>query len=427
MKLVLDKRGSIALMAGIMAPVMIMTMAMGIEVTDWSVKDLELQRVADAAAWAGANQYIVNNNAQVATGTASNVAEMNGATGQAARTWNASTLTTTDNLITAQIVSGITKSTDTAVQVTITQNIVKSFSLIFSSTPTVTISAVAIVEIGGAGPQPCLLALSPSGVGVDDVTLTGSATVVATGCSVRSNSQISLTGVTSITAGGTYAEGSITLGTNGVINGGTYQNQGVIADPYAGNAGLASAFLALASNSVTFADPNPSYQTITINPGTYPSLTLGGSATVTMNPGTYYVQGPVVLNGNVTVTGTGVTIISSGTFNVDASAHGSLAAPLSVATVGIPGILFASQAVSTSNQSTWSSFQGAGNIPFTGLIYFPNGTMGFEGSATNSSAGCSEVIAADISVSGASDLGANCAAYGTVGFGSLPSSAVLVE
>jgi hypothetical protein len=95
--------------------------------------------------------------------------------------------------------------------------------------------------------------------------------------------------------------------------------------------------------------------------------------------------------------------------------------------VGIPGILFASKAVSTSNQSTWSSFQGAGNIPFTGLIYFPNGTMGFEGSATNSSSGCSEVIAADISVSGASDLGANCAAYGTVGFGSLPSSAVLVE
>jgi Flp pilus assembly protein TadG len=423
----MDRRGSVAMMAGIMAPVMVMTMAMGIEVTDWSVKNLELQRVADAAALAGAQQYVVNSNAQVATGTASDVAEMNGATGQASRGWNATTLTTTDNLITAQIITGITKTTDKAVKVTITQNIVKSFSLIFSATPTVTISAVAIAEIGGAGPQPCLLALSPSGAGVDDVTLTGSASVTATGCSVRSNSGISFSGVTTITAGGTYAAGGITLGTNGVINGGSFQNQGVITDPYAGNATLATAFSALASNTVTFADPNPSYQTITINPGTYPTLTLGGSATVTMNPGTYYVQGAVVFNGNVSVTGTGVTIISSSTFNVDASAHGSLAAPLSGATVGIPGILFASKAVSTTNQSTWSSFQGAGNIPFTGLIYFPNGTMGFEGSATNSSAGCSEVIAADISVSGASDLGANCAAYGTVGYGSLPSSVVLVE
>ena len=427
MTCVLDRRGSVALMAGIMAPVMVMTMALGVEVTDWSVKNLELQRVADAAAWAGAQQYVLTSNAQTATGTASDVAEMNGATGQATRVWNAATSTTTDNLIVAQVVTGITKTTDKAVQVTITKNIAKSLSLIFSSTPTVTITAVAIAEVGGAGPQPCLLALSPSGAGVDDVTLTGSATVVATGCSVRSNSSISLTGVTSITAGGTYAAGSITLGTNGVVTGGSYPNSGTITDKYATYGPLTTAFGLLATNPVDHIDPNPSYQTITITPGTYPSLTLGGSATVTMSAGTYYVQGPVVLNGNVTVTGTGVTIISSSTFNVEASAHGSLAAPLSAATLGIPGILFASRAVSTTNQNTWSSFQGAGNIPFTGLIYFPNGTMGFEGSATNSASGCSEVIAADISVSGASDLGANCAAYGTIGFGSLPANVTLVE
>ena len=65
-----------------MAPAMVMTLAMGIEITDWSVKNLELQRVADAAAWAGAKQYVATSNAQVATGTASDVAEMNGATGQ---------------------------------------------------------------------------------------------------------------------------------------------------------------------------------------------------------------------------------------------------------------------------------------------------------------------------------------------------------
>jgi Flp pilus assembly protein TadG len=53
-----DKRGSVALMTGIMAPVMVMMLAMGIEVTSWSVANLELQRISDISAWAGARRQI---------------------------------------------------------------------------------------------------------------------------------------------------------------------------------------------------------------------------------------------------------------------------------------------------------------------------------------------------------------------------------
>ena len=105
----------------------------------------------------------------------------------------------------------------------------------------------------------------------------------------------------------------------------------------------------------------------------------------------------------------------------------TLAAPLVAATLGVPGILFASQAVSTSVTSTQSSIQGGSAMPFTGVIYFPRGIMTFQGSAGNSSTGCSEVIAGDISVTGASALAANCSSYTNVSFGSLPTSVTLVE
>ena len=119
-------------------------------------------------------------------------------------------------------------------------------------------------------------------MGVEDVTLTGSASVTTTGCSVRSNAGINLTGTSNITATGTYAAGSISTGTSGVINGGTYPNSGALSDPYAGNAALTTAFSTLATNTVNIADPNPQLSNRSRSySGTYPSITLGGSATVT--------------------------------------------------------------------------------------------------------------------------------------------------
>jgi hypothetical protein len=167
---------------------------------------------------------------------------------------------------------------------------------------------------------------------------------------------------------------------------------------------------------VTFPDPNPSYQTITLNPGTYPSLTIGGSATATLNPGTYYVQGNITFNGAAKINGSGVTIVSSGSLTNTASAATALTAPLVNSSTGVPGILFASKSTST------SSFSGAATLPFAGLIYYPDGTIQFQGSANTGSSGCSEVIAGVISVTGASNLSANCSNYLPYGFHSLPNS-----
>jgi hypothetical protein len=428
-------------MTGILAPVLVMSLAMGIEVTSWSLTKVELQRVADVAAWAGTAQYVaaINANntaivaAQSATKTAADLAEINGASGTSTRTWNATTLTTTDNVITAQIVNGVKNTSDTAVKVTITRSIAKSFSNIFPSTKSsVTVSATAISEIvssAPSSPQPCLVALQTGGSGVTDVTLTGSAGITAAGCSVRSNAGITLTGSTTLNVGGTYAAGSITTcGENvndpgdcsSTISGGRYPNSGTITDPYASNASLKTAFSELASGTTpgpTYADPNTSWMTQTISPGTYPSLTLGGSSTVTLSPGTYYVKGNVNFNGNATITGTNVTIISSGTLTDTNSAHVTLTAPTPASGDGVPGILFASQSTSQ------SQFGGSVTIPLTGVIYYPNGSFAFNGSASAGASGCGEVIAGTITITGAATLSStNCGTYGTANFGSLPST-----
>jgi Flp pilus assembly protein TadG len=420
-----DKRGSVALMTGIMAPVMVMMLAMGIEVTSWSVANLELQRIADISAWAGARQYVVASSAQSATQTAANLAEINGVSGTPAQTWNTSTLTRTDNLTTAQVVPGIRVSTDTAVKVTVQRNIAKLFSLIFPGSQSfVTISATAIAEIVssvGTSPQPCLLALQANGGGVTDLTLNGSASVTSTNCSIVSNGGITLTGSSSLNVKGTYAGGAITYpGWNAnAITGGMYPSSAPVVDPYASDTQLQNDFALFSSGSGT-ADPNTSYGSLTIHPGTYSSLTLGGSSNITMSPGTYIVNGNVTFNGASTVTGTGVTIIFSGTLADAGSSSVSLSAPTTASGVGVPGILFAG------NSTGASGFSGAVSLPLTGVIYYPNGNMSFTGSANSTGANCSEVIAATITLSGASNVSASgCSTFGTIAFGSVPSSSAI--
>ena len=426
MKLLDHRQGSVALMTGIMAPVLVMTLAMGVEVTSWSVTNLDLQRIADVSAWAGAAQYASTQNAQSATQTAADVAEINGAAGTSTRSWSAANSTTTDNLITAQLVAGVRNAGDNAIKVVVKRTIAKSFSRIFpSAASSVTVSATATAEIIPllAGPQPCLFALKGDGNGVitgSDITLNGSADIKASNCSVRSDAGITLNGSSKLEVGGTYAGGAIAINGSASITGGTYANSAQIADPYAGYAPLQSAFSALSSGGIS-GTVNGSTIT-TLNPGTYSSFDIKDSAIVTLNPATYTVNGPVTFEGSARVTGNGVTIISSGALSNNGSASVSLTAPLVNAAKGVPGVLFASQS------SAASSFSGSSSLPFGGLIYYPNGNLSFNGSSSAGSTACTEVIAGVITISGSSNLSANncVASYGTLPFGSLPSTMSIV-
>jgi len=413
-----DRRGSVALLTGIMAPVLVMSVALGVEITSWSVGNVQLQRIADVSAWAGAMQYASSNDAQTATRVAADVAEINGVSGTAVRTWSASTLTTTDNLVTAQLVGGVKLASNKAIKVTVKRSVSKVLSGIFPSTQTsVTLSAVAYAEITSAGPQPCLLAL---GGGVDgtttgiDIGVFGSATLNTTGCSVRSNDEISQSGSGSINAPGVYAGGSI----SGSVCCDLHANAGQLPDPYASNAALQNALASLRPGTGTAVDVKSNARQ-SITAGSYSGWNVQG--TLNLAAGLYLINGDFSAGAQANVTGTGVTIIVSGTVNAGGGSSLALTAPTTTPSgSAIPGVLIAG------NSTNGMTFQGNSTAPLTGVIYFPRANLGFGGTSGGGSTGCTEVIAASITLKGTSDLAADCSSYGTVPFGSLPGTASVV-
>jgi hypothetical protein len=398
-----------------MAPVLVMSVALGVEITSWSVGKVQLQRIADVAAWAGAVQYAATSNAQSATAAAADVAEINGIASTASRVWTAGTSTTADNLVTAQVVSGVRLASNKAVKVIVQQLVPKLLSNIFpSSQSSIMLSAVAIAEIMSTGPQPCILALGGGADGTVtgiDVDVRGGATLNSTGCSVRSNDGIAQSGSGSINAPSVYAGGSI----SGSVCCDLHPNAGQIPDPYLTNAPVQNALASLRPGTGTAVSIKPNAAQ-SISPGTYSSWDISGN--LNLSPGLYLINGNFSAGSQAVVTGVGVTIVISGSVNAGGGAALNLSAPTTSPTGNaIPGVLLAG------NSNGSMTFQGNSTAPLTGVIYLPRASLSFGGTSGGGSNGCTEVIAASILLKGTSDLAANCEGYGTVPFGSLPGSA----
>jgi Flp pilus assembly protein TadG len=418
MNLLSQRQGSVALMTGIMAPVMVMSLAMGIEVTSWAVTKLELQLIADLSAWAGATQYAAASNAQSATNTAADLAEINGASGTSTREWNPTTWTTTDNMITAQVVNGVKNAGDKAVKVIVKRKIIKLFSRIFpSAQESITVSAVAVAEIGSLGPQPCIIALGGGADGITtgiDASVSGTASLTATDCSLRSDDGINQSGGGTINTSGVYAGG--TISGSGVCCD-LHANSGQIPDPYATYVPVQNALHSLVPGTGTTISVK-SAASQSIYPGTYSGWKVDG--TLNLSPGLYIVNGDISSGAQSVISGTGVTIITSGTVTTTGGSSLALTAP-TTNPVGnaIPGVLIAG------NSPTTMAFLGNSTSPITGVMYFPNAKLKFAGTSSSGSDGCTEVIASTITLVGTSNLAANCSAYGTLNFGSLPGSSVI--
>jgi hypothetical protein len=439
-----------------MAPVLSGAVALGVEVTSWSGVQVNLQRTADASARAGAiycYNYAINNSgssclsnataAQTAATLAARLAEVNGITGASSPSWNASTKTYTDNLVTAQIVSGVKSSSDTAVQVSVQESVPLTISRAFTSGSSVTVSAASTGEVvatttSGGGGQPCLVALAGDSNGTTtgtDISMSGSFVITAPTCTIRSDQGLSMSGSAVVTTAGIYAGGSISTSGSIVITGAENQSAGQISDPYAGdttlqaalttaNSATGSAITCSGSNSCTGPTGWGSCGggKCTLNPGTYSALSVSGSTIIVFNPGLYTIAGNISFSGSTNISGSGVTILmgkgSGNTFTVSGSTIVSLSAATTAGASGgaIPGILIASQSTGG------SSFSGSSGLGFTGVIYYPNGPLTISGSAASGSLTCAEVIAYTISLSGSANLSSSCSSYGAATFGSLAST-----
>lgn len=416
------RRASVTLWTALMAPTLTGAISLGVEVSRFSAIQVEAQRIADVAALAGTMYYNQNtgqaNLAQNAATYAARIAEINGISGTPNPTWHADTKILNDNNVTVQMLvgAGLVNASDDAVKVTVSKPASLTMAGLITNLSSVTITASAWAEIvsttNSTGPQPCLMALNTNGI-TNDITFTGSVTIDSSTCSIRSNSGVSFSGSVSATTAGVYAATTVSKSGSVSITGGIYQNSGTLSDPYTSNTTLQSALTA-AQTATGAAISVSGSNNVTLNPGTYSSINIQGSTNITMNPGLYTVKGNVSFSGSTTIRGTGVTMVTAGTFSAAGSSDLLLTAPTtSTATNGaIPGILFAS------TSSSVSSFTGSSQLPFTGVIYYPNGEMDFAGSSADGSSGCAQVIAGSLKFTGSVSVGSNCSQYGTAVFGS---------
>lgn len=436
-----QRKAGVALWIALMMPGLVMALALGLEVAHWSAVQVQLQRAADVAAAAGAINYKATSNAQTAATAAARMAQLNGVVGMTSPTWNATSKTLSDNMVSAQVTSGAKSSSNTAVQVTVQKTVPLAVAQLVNSATSVTLSATSMAELitstsGGGGGQPCLVALSTSGY----ISGAGSTYITMPNCTMRSNGTITVTGGGNLSTAGIYAAGTIAIDTWIPTTGSKVSPAGTIADPYASNTALQNALTSAAAltgvsnvscnnsgcspalpNGSSCSKSGSSYS-CTLYPGNYGGISFGsGPGTITFSPGLFLIKGNVSFSGNMTVAGSNVTIVTTGsftgqnTFNFTASAPSSTAA---ASTGGIAGVVLAG---STTSNVTVS---GSDNVSITGIIYFPNALFDASGSSGLgiSAINCLEIVAASIKVSGSSYFNSSCSSVNATTFGSLPGT-----
>ncbi len=412
--LVRDQRGGVLVVMAVLLPVLLMCVGLGIDISRWSMVKQELQRTVDLAAYAGAADFAVSNDAQGAANTAANLAEMNGAAGGTSRPWNSSTKILSDGQVTIQVSKGIRDSQSTAFQVIVTQPDTISFARLMGLLPAINIAATGWAE-AQTSMQPCLLALNNAGLGVSAI---GNASATLSGCFARSNASIATVGNANISASGFYANGLITGSETG---GPLHPNDGVIADPYASYSPVQTALGRLLPGYGRSFSDKP-HGDSSLSSGEWSSWDIKGQ--VTLERGIYHVNGPISVGAQGSLSGMGVTIVTSGSLTLTGGASLTLSAATTADTANyaIPGILFAG------NSMIASSFRGNTSPSLTGVVYYPNGALDFGGTAQGVSSGCLQVIASSVALKGTSGLAANCSSYGTLRFNSdITVAAALVQ
>jgi Flp pilus assembly protein TadG len=259
-------------------------------------------------------------------------------------------------------------------------------------------TAAALLSV----PKNCVIGLDPN-PGDNAVTVKGGADVNVN-CGVASNSSLAVDGqVTTLNASSIQA-----VGTNtgvGTVN----------PTPVTGAAPTANPYAELPTPTPTTpctADPQISGGTVTLNPGTYCGISIGGNnPNVTFNPGTYILLGGglKLTSANTSLTGAGVTFYntcSSSPCNGGSSGYapvsmtGNVTAALSAPTSGpYTGILFYEDP--TVVTTAGDKITGGSTMSLTGALYFPASSLEFNG-GSSATTGDTIVVAYTVTFSGGS-------------------------
>lgn len=401
------KKGSVAVVFAVAAPVVVGFSALGAEVMYWQYTHRLLQSAADAAAFSGAAQLAQGYDSTAAESAASNAAYETGLNVSRAST----------PVINTPPSSGAYSGDARAVEVTLTDNLPRLFSSIFVNTDTVQISARSVSRTAGARPA-CVLALNKSANKA--VGFAGSSTLVLEGCDVASNSiaddAIDFQGATQVTTECASAVGGID-GASGNLTltdcATGYEGARPFPDPYAGlpfptpdscNQALKNALNVSPSGSSTV-----SPGTVSTSCSGSPNVAIKGD--ITMNPGNYIFDGvDVSVNSTASLYGSGVTLFLTGgaQLHINGGADIQLSAPTSDLDPYQGVLIYADPADNTIEHI----LNGNSATSFTGALYFPTSDVVFSGTNDEDLNACTLLIADEIEFTGNSFFGSDCASLG---------------
>ena len=372
-----DKRGNALIIAGAALPVLVGAAGLGTDTVQWVLWKRELQRAADTAALAGAY-------AEMQTGES--VSDAVGAH-------------MTDNNHTGIALSSgypqIAYPADTAaykkaVQVTLAMQKTLGFSSMFlSSPPTITAAATAALVNDGSY---CVVALN--GSTNSSITVGGSSSINM-GCGAISNSTSSTAAVETNGASYNFVASPV-AGVGGMpdsITGATdiQEHHVAMPDPYAGKYPTSTSGMTC-NKQVNGGNTN-------LTPGCYKDFKFTGNSTYNLAAGTYFLNNTNFdVAGGVTVKGTGVTIILTGTAPGSVSTNGNSTIQLTAPTSGTyANMLFIGTA------STDNTINGTNTSFYDGAMYFPNAAVNFTGTAGTMTQ-CAMVVANYVNFSGNTNL-----------------------
>ncbi len=288
------QRGQVLVLIALAATVLFGLLGLATDIAIARVAQESAQAAADAAAMAGADDLPGSSASAVADATAE--AAANG-------------FTNGTNGVTVSISSppggsGAHGSDPNSVRVAISRQVPTIFMRVLGiGSTTVTAQAVATSQ-GSAGPPCGLCVLSPTASGALGGNGNPEVTVSGAGVSVdsTSSSAISLNGNVSMSAqaisvvGGYQTNGNVTL-TPTPTTGAAAVPDPLAAVPAPALSGPEQGSVSLNGNG-----------SLTLTPGIYNNISINGNGTLVFTPGTYVITGSVSMNGNPTLSGSGITL-----------------------------------------------------------------------------------------------------------------------
>lgn len=403
------RRGNIAMMFALMAPMFVGGLGMGVETALWYVDQRNMQNASDAAAVAAGGDGTAANYANVADAVAAQYGFTNGVNGVTVTTSN-----------TASCPAG--GSNCYSVAITMKQPLyllpVVGFSgnTTFNGQAAQTLQAAATASADGVLHQYCLLTLSTGNSSFDT---NGAPSANLGNCSVMSNGGATCHGHN---LGAQYGDAAKTNSGCGVNE---MSNVPAVQDPYAHFASNipsnpCSSYANENGHGTGAAQQWSGTVTLPANTVICGDLQLTGNVTINAPAGaTIVIENGQFDSGNYTVqtaSGSTATVVfsgtnsgnytrgltGSGTFNIQAPTSGNWSG---VAVYEDPNVTSGFDVTYTGNSPTWD---------ITGLVYMPNANVTFKGAVNKSSNGasCFVLVSYTLLVSGTANILENggCAA-----------------